>query len=359
MATILIRLCVGLGLVASPQVLAADAAQHHHHHHRVVSHQRLRQPIVQGEVLDVSATKAATETRSLVQGLGSHTSVRDSDQQSSAEEARSAGAVEAAHGKDVPPDDPTVGWVDPSTEFERTSHQLQHQVAEANMRLVAAVRRCHNEGNVDCTNDVSVLQARGEVRVVRTVVHRVNALRAVAHELHREGVETQGAYHNATAALSTAKIALGVTQMERSTVDLKLETLHSIDKKWRVEMHTAAKTLLKHRKDREEAKKGLLRAEQRRMDFLVELNGVLEAVAGGNEAVDLTYEQAEETLQKANEREGYAKKMISQAETKLDEAYDRAKVRQQAPASPPLVMQKSPIVQRGGLSNFGSGGSDD
>lgn len=356
MTSVLLRFCV-VGLCFSAVPLRATDVSHHH---RVTS-QRLRQPTL-GNIPDAVGSDSIQQTRSLVQGLGSHASLRDSVQTTSGEKAqRSSGG--GAQGKNAPPDDPTVGWVDPLHEFEQTNHELKHTVDEANGRLVASVRHCHNEGNADCTNDVSVLQARGEVRVVRTVVHRVNALRAVAHELHREGIETQDAYRNATAALSTAKIALGVTQMERNTVDLKLETLHSIDKKWRVEMHTAAKTLLKHRENRDEAKKALLRAEKRRMDFLVELNGVLETVAGGNEAVDLTYEQAEETLKMADEREALAKKMINKAEIKLDEAYAQAKARQNAPVDPPLIMRnaqyKSSIVSSGGLSGFGRGGSDE
>lgn len=254
-----------------------------------------------------------------------------------AEGAESEAQAAESASRSGPPGltDPTVGWVDPLREFHATIGELKQIVKQADLALVSTLQKCREEGkSTNCEASPEVLQARGEVRLVRTVVHRINALKAVATELQRESEETQAAYKNATESLANTKIALGVTQMERDTVDQKLETLHKVDKQWRVEMHSAAQTLLGRKQQRQAATKKVEAAEKKRLKFLVELNAVLEAVAGGNDAVDLTYENAEETLRRANEREVHAKELISKAEKKLDKAYHE-------PAAP--VTQAPPL----------------
>merc|ERR1719378_841125 len=140
---------------------------------------------------------------------------------------------------------------------------------------------------------------------------------------------------------------------------MKLETLRSAEASWRSDMHEVAKKVLHEKKRVSQSERLVKEAEDRRLDFLSQLHAVLEGVAVGDQAAELTYEEAEMTLKGAKEREAHAKRMIFQAERMMDEAYQQAELgqkkrKQMMSAGAPPIISAEPDE----FENFGKGATD-
>merc|ERR1719284_2203306 len=118
--------------------------------------------------------------------------------------------------------------------------------------------------------------------------------------------------------------------MQKKAIQMKLQSLKTVEATWRNDMHNVAKRVVIEKQHVEAAEKQTQVAEDRRLQFLAQLHAVLEGVAVGDQAAEITYEEAEETLKRAKEREAHAKKMIFQAEHLLDQAYGKAAERERA-----------------------------
>lgn len=260
------------------------------------------------------------------------------------------------------------GWADPAHEFTETLVQLKTAVERTEKDLLAALHGCHerhpdasdDKRTQTCEQDRAVAEVRGRMRRLKVAMQRVASLKPVAFALHREGVHAIQAYENTTALVQASKVRLGSTDMQRKALKLKLDSLQKIEGSWRKDMRGVAKNVLKEKKRLSETEKKMEGADQRRLQFLAKLHAVLEGVAVGDTAAELTYEEAEETLKKAKEREAHAKRMIYQAEHLLDHAYGKVDEGEQQKkaarsAGAPPIIRKAPDP----FDNFGKGSTAD
>lgn len=255
-----------------------------------------------------------------------------------------------------------IGWVDPVHEFHHTLMQLKKDIARTERDLQAALANCHSretqQGLSDhqaCNGDRAVAEVHGRMQRLKVAMHHVASLKPVAFELHREGTRALDSYKNTTELVMAAKVRLGATEMQRNAVQLKLENMRKVETAWRDQMHQVAKNVLEQKKRLGEAETRLSGAEEKRFGFLSKLHAIVEGVAVGDQAAEMTYEEAEATLKRARDRESAAKAQIFKAERMLD-AVD-GKVKEGEWNKKKAQSQGAPniISNTGGVDNFGRG----
>merc|ERR1719387_1567607 len=137
------------------------------------------------------------------------------------------------------------------------------------------------------------------MRRLQVALKQVANLKPVAFLLRSQARNSSEALQNETAKLTTAQISMKSVVLSREAVHKKMETLEKLEDKWRTDVKDKAKELLDRRKEREKAEAAAQTAEEHRLQFLSQLNAVLEGVEVGDKAAELTYEEAEDTLHKA------------------------------------------------------------
>lgn len=255
------------------------------------------------------------------------------------------------------------GKIDPVADFRHALIQLKQTISETEALLVSAMSICKAQN--DCSTNRQVLEVRGRMRRLQVAMHNVAQLKPVAFMIRNEAHNSSIQLQNSTDKLTAASISLNSVMMSREAVKAKLSSLQKLEARWRQDMKKMAKSVLETQHKREAAERKAQEVEQRRLQFLTQLNAVLEGVAVGDQAAELTYEEAEDTLMKAKGREVKAKKEIMEAERLLDKAY--AKQRENQEPNPnrqtadwqPILQKTEQGYTNEELSDFGDGESPD
>jgi len=226
-------------------------------------------------------------------------------------------------------------------QFQGTLVQLKEAVLRTERDLQSALMSCQGrraEGEEQaqprtaqsCEQDRAIAEVRGRMRRLQVAMKRVASLKPVAFSLQKAGRHVLDTYKNTTDKLISAKVRRGAAEMQNKAIEMKLQSLKTIEASWRKDMHEVAKRVVIEKQKVEAAEKQTQAAEDRRLQFLAQLHAVLEGVAVGEDRAGITYEEAEETLKRAKEREARAKKQIFEAEHLLDVAHGKASERDQA-----------------------------
>lgn len=236
--------------------------------------------------------------------------------------------------------------IDPVKDYQAALTQLKKAISDTEILLVSATRMCSTkEGSNSCEHNREVLEVRGRMRRLQVALKQVAGLKPVAFLLRNQAHNASDTLQNETAKLTTAQISMRSVILSREAVHKKMETLEKLEDKWRTDVKDKAKELLDRRKEREKAEAAAQTAEEHRLQFLSQLNAVLEGVEVGDKAAELTYEEAEDTLHKAERRELKAKKKIIYAERLVDSAYSKQAEVEQAQQPVNIFGKGTPIVR--------------